>query len=154
MLVIVPDLIINSAGVVQPGYVQDLEIEHFHWMMDINYHGTVHVIKAFLPEMMQRKSGYIINIASGGGLMEFLVTLVTAVPSLRCVDFQMRCAGSWLLTRSGFRLFIRPIRKHPNWSMISSINHQKPKRSTETAGRMTADEVAKDILNAASRGKR
>jgi len=60
----VPDLLVNCAGVAHPGYVQDLDLEIFRWMMDVNYFGTVFVIKAILPGMIERKSGYIVNIAS------------------------------------------------------------------------------------------
>jgi len=61
----VPDLLINCAGAAHPGYVQDLDLDIFHWMMDVNYFGTVYVTKAVLPGMIERKSGYIVNIASG-----------------------------------------------------------------------------------------
>jgi len=60
----VPDLLINCAGAAHPGYVQDLDLEIFRWMMDVNYFGTVFVTKAVLPGMIERKSGYIVNIAS------------------------------------------------------------------------------------------
>ena len=60
----VPDLLVNCAGAAHPGYVQDLDLEIFRWMMDVNYFGTVFVIKAILPGMIERKSGYIVNIAS------------------------------------------------------------------------------------------
>jgi 3-dehydrosphinganine reductase len=60
----VPDLLINCAGAAHPGYVQDLDLEIFRWMMDVNYYGTVFVTKAVLPGMIERKSGYIVNIAS------------------------------------------------------------------------------------------
>lgn len=60
----VPDIVINSAGVAHPGYVQELDLEIYHWMMDVNYFGTVHVDKAVLPAMLQRGSGYIVNIGS------------------------------------------------------------------------------------------
>jgi 3-dehydrosphinganine reductase len=60
----VPDLVINSAGVVMPGEFMDLDLETFHWMMDINYFGTVNMIKVVLPRMLERGSGYIVNIAS------------------------------------------------------------------------------------------
>jgi len=64
-----PDLVINSAGVTRPGYVQDLSIEIFREMMEINYLGTVHVVKAVLPGMIARSSGYIVNISSTAGLL-------------------------------------------------------------------------------------
>jgi len=60
----VPDLLINCAGAAHPGYVQDLDLEIFRWMMDVNYFGTVFVTKAILPGMIERQSGYIVNIAS------------------------------------------------------------------------------------------
>jgi len=59
-----PDIVINSAGVVQPGYIQDLDMETYHWMMDVNYFGAVNLTKAVLPGMLERGEGYIINIAS------------------------------------------------------------------------------------------
>ena len=60
----VPDILINSAGVAHPGYVQALELEIYRWMMEVNYFGTVHMVKAVLPGMLQRGSGYIVNIGS------------------------------------------------------------------------------------------
>ena len=62
-----PDRLVNSAGVARPGYFQELDLEAFHWMMDINYFGTVNMIKAVLPGRMQRGSGHIVNISSIAG---------------------------------------------------------------------------------------
>ncbi len=68
----VPDLVINSAGVVQPGYFQDLDLEDFHWMMDVNYFGSVYVTKEVLPGMLERGSGHIVFISSLAGLIGIL----------------------------------------------------------------------------------
>ena len=65
----VPDLVVNSAGVAHPGYFQDLGVEIFHWMMDVNYYGTVYVCKAVVPGMVARGSGHIVNISSGAGFI-------------------------------------------------------------------------------------
>jgi 3-dehydrosphinganine reductase len=59
-----PDILINSAGEVQPGYVQELAVSAFREMMDIDYFGTVHTVKAVLPGMIARGSGQIVNISS------------------------------------------------------------------------------------------
>ena len=59
-----PDLVINSAGVVHPGYIQDLDLDVFRWMMEVNYFGTVYTTQAFLKGMIERRSGIIVNIAS------------------------------------------------------------------------------------------
>jgi 3-dehydrosphinganine reductase len=65
----VPDLVINSAGVTYPGYFQDLDVETFHWLMDVNYFGTLHVLKCLIPKMIARGSGTIVNISSQAGLI-------------------------------------------------------------------------------------
>lgn len=65
----VPDILINSAGVVRPGECVNLDPELYRWMMDVNFHGTVNVIKAFLPAMIARKSGHIVNISSIAGFL-------------------------------------------------------------------------------------
>jgi len=62
-------VLVNSAGIVEPGYIQDLSLEVFKQTVDINYLGTVSVIKAFLPEMMQRKSGQVVVISSAVGYL-------------------------------------------------------------------------------------
>ena len=59
-----PDMLINAAGVAHPGYVQELDLQIYRWMMDVNYFGTVYTTKAFLPEMIARRSGIIVNIGS------------------------------------------------------------------------------------------
>ena len=64
-----PDLLINSAGVAHPGYFQELDLDIFHWMMDVNYFGTVNIIKAVIPDMISRGSGYIVNLSSQAGFI-------------------------------------------------------------------------------------
>lgn len=65
----IPDLLINAAGVAKPGCFQDLEVADFHWMMEVNYFGTVHVTRALVPAMIKRRSGHIINISSVAGFL-------------------------------------------------------------------------------------
>lgn len=63
----VPELLINSAGAIEAGYAEEVPLEHYRKMMDINYFGTVHMVRAALPAMLHRGSGHIVNISSLGG---------------------------------------------------------------------------------------
>ena len=65
----IPDFIFNCAGVALPGYIEQLKLEVFKWTMDIDYHGTVNVIKLLLPHLLQRGSGHIINFSSMAGVI-------------------------------------------------------------------------------------
>lgn len=62
------DLLINSGGVVNP-WAPFLEIksETFNELIDINVKGVANVTRHFLPKMMERKQGVIVNFSSGWG---------------------------------------------------------------------------------------
>lgn len=64
-----PDIVINSAGTLEPGYFDTLDIKTFHEMMNVDYFGTLHVLKVIVPEMISRKAGHIVNISSIAGLV-------------------------------------------------------------------------------------
>jgi len=62
-----PDILINSAGVVCPGYFEELPLSTFREQMDVNYFGTLHAIRAVLPYMMEQGQGHIVNLSSVAG---------------------------------------------------------------------------------------
>lgn len=64
-----PDILINCAGVARPGYVEELPLNVYRWTMDIDYHGTVNLVKFLLPGMLERGSGHIINVSSIAGVI-------------------------------------------------------------------------------------
>lgn len=64
-----PDILINSAGIVCPGYFEQLPLSTFRDQMDVNYSGTLHAVRAALPYMMDQGSGHIVNISSMGGVV-------------------------------------------------------------------------------------
>lgn len=65
----IPDIVINSAGVSHPGTFTSLKPEIFDWLMDVNYFGTVNVLKTIIPGMKSRRSGVIVNISSIAGFL-------------------------------------------------------------------------------------
>ncbi len=64
-----PDLLINSAGITHPGYIQEMGPDVFRQMMEVNYFGTLNVTLPLLPGMLARGSGHIVNISSGAGFI-------------------------------------------------------------------------------------
>jgi 3-dehydrosphinganine reductase len=64
-----PDILINAAGFAHPGYFEELPLDIFHKTMDIDYFGTLYAVKAVLPSMMERRSGYIVNFSSIAGFL-------------------------------------------------------------------------------------
>lgn len=58
------DILINNAGFAIYGSVSDLTIEEIESQMATNYFGMIYCIKNFLPSMLSKKSGHIVNVAS------------------------------------------------------------------------------------------
>src|SRR5262245_3958102 len=63
------DILRNNAGVVLRGALEQITIADWEWSFDINLLGVVRGIRAFLPHMLERGSGYIINTGSVAGLI-------------------------------------------------------------------------------------
>jgi len=63
------DIVLNNAGVALGSFtVEEVTIERFKWLMDINFWGMVYGTKVFLPYLKQRQASTVINISSILGL--------------------------------------------------------------------------------------
>ncbi len=62
------DLLINSAGIVRAGETHLFEYDDWKRVLDVNLYGVVNTIHAVYPEMVRRRAGHIVNIASIAGL--------------------------------------------------------------------------------------
>lgn len=63
------DLLVNNAGIGCVGTILETEAADLDRLYRVNVRGVFSVTKAFLPAMLERKSGSIINIASIGGIV-------------------------------------------------------------------------------------
>ncbi|MDR6403616.1 NADP-dependent 3-hydroxy acid dehydrogenase YdfG [Chryseobacterium ginsenosidimutans] len=62
------DVIINNAGVSQLSRIDDLDIDGWDQMIDINLKGVLYGMAAAIPIFKQQKRGHIINIISTSGI--------------------------------------------------------------------------------------
>jgi NAD(P)-dependent dehydrogenase (short-subunit alcohol dehydrogenase family) len=65
------DILMNNAGVAVLGPPETIPAEDWDWILQINLMGPVRGVRAFLPHMMERGSGYIVNTASVAGLYAY-----------------------------------------------------------------------------------
>jgi NAD(P)-dependent dehydrogenase (short-subunit alcohol dehydrogenase family) len=63
------DLLFNNAGISIGGATEELTLEHWNSIIDVNIRGVVHGVHAAYPLMVRQHSGHIVNTASMGGLM-------------------------------------------------------------------------------------
>lgn len=64
---LIPDIIINCAGIVIGKMFHDHSQDEIHRTLQINVTGSMWVAHSFLDQMIQRGSGHIVNIGSASG---------------------------------------------------------------------------------------
>jgi NAD(P)-dependent dehydrogenase (short-subunit alcohol dehydrogenase family) len=66
-------VVCNNAGVASPGGLDDLSVESWQWVLDVNMMGVYHGIRTFVPHMRaHREGGHIVNTASVIGMLSGL----------------------------------------------------------------------------------
>ncbi len=63
------DVLVNNAGIGHVGTILQTEGKDLDRLYAVNVRGAFNLCKAFLPAMLERKSGNIINLASIGGVI-------------------------------------------------------------------------------------
>ncbi len=64
------DGVINNAGIIQPFvHINDLDLKKIQLVMNVNFYGTLHMVKAFLPHLLERDEAHILNVSSMGGFL-------------------------------------------------------------------------------------
>jgi NAD(P)-dependent dehydrogenase (short-subunit alcohol dehydrogenase family) len=63
-----PDLLLNNAGVINRNApLWNISSEEFSQVIDVNIKGVANVIRHFVPVMIERGSGVVVNFSSGWG---------------------------------------------------------------------------------------
>jgi short-subunit dehydrogenase len=63
------DYLFNNAGVALKATFEHATLEEIDWQLSINLQGVIYCTKAFLPAMLARRSGCIVNISSTAGFL-------------------------------------------------------------------------------------
>lgn len=63
-----PDLLINNAALINdPAPLWRVPAARFNQLIDVNIKGVANVLRHFLPAMVERKAGVVVNLSSGWG---------------------------------------------------------------------------------------
>src|ERR1700738_3656126 len=62
-------VVCNNAGVAAGSGIDDISLDNWRWVLDVNLMGVVHGIRTFLPHIRaHREGGHIVNTASMAGM--------------------------------------------------------------------------------------
>lgn len=153
------DVLINNAGVTVLGTIANTSIEEFEWQIGINLWGVIYGTKAFLPMMLARNEGRIVNISSVFGIV--------TTP----------CQGAYHVSKFGVRGFTECLSRELEGTGVKAVcvhpggikthigaSARVVKRAGEVEHRVNGlvnkvlvtppEECARDILAGVARGER
>lgn len=81
------DILLNNAGVVVGRPLAEQTHEEIELTLRVNALGVFHTTRAFLPDMIARKSGHIVNIASASGFVPVPRLTTYAASKWACLGF-------------------------------------------------------------------
>jgi 3-dehydrosphinganine reductase len=147
-----PDVVFNSAGITQPGYVQELSLDVFERLMQVNYFGTVYITAAVLPAMLARGSGQIINISSMAGYVGVFGYSAYGASKYAVTGYSEVLRAE--MKPHGIRVSVAfpPDTDTPQLAYEEPFKPAETKAISGTAKALPADKVARSILQQAQKG--
>jgi short-subunit dehydrogenase len=112
----VVDVLVNNAGFGMSGPLSETELEQLLAMLRLNVEGLTHLTRLYLPRMLERRSGRIMNVASmaafqpGPGMAAYYATKAYVLSLSEALRVELRGTGVTVTTlapgpiRTGFQV--------------------------------------------------
>jgi len=138
------DLLINNAGIAIIDILTQVELEDWKRVLDVNLWSIIHSLKIFLPKMVERKSGHIVNVASAAGVIGTSEPLPYTASKFAVVGISEALYGQ--LNRYGINVsVIVPLYVKTNIFSTSKIRY--PKKMIEDFGEEKVKEIYKSLVD-------
>ncbi|MFD2570572.1 SDR family NAD(P)-dependent oxidoreductase [Spirosoma soli] len=155
-------ILVNNAGVaLGSGPLATTDLADFEWLMNINLWGVVRMTKAFLPYMLERNEGHIVNLSSVFGLAGVIhqSAYCTAKFGVRGFSDVLRmellntAIGITCVHPGGIKTNIAVNARVGKGSAVTEAIRNQSAMSFEKAARTTADEAARQIWKGIGQNK-
>jgi NAD(P)-dependent dehydrogenase (short-subunit alcohol dehydrogenase family) len=150
-------LVMNNAGVVLRGALEHVEVADWQWCFGINVFGVIRGVHAFLPRMIQRRHGYIVNTGSMAGLIpltgegapyiasKFAVVGLTEALALYARQFGI---GVSLLCPGGVNTNLAETGRSIGMTPQREVAETRMAQSVQGGQEMQADEIGELVVQA------
>jgi NAD(P)-dependent dehydrogenase (short-subunit alcohol dehydrogenase family) len=79
------DIVMNNVGAITNGYPEDIPVEEWRRILDLNLWSVIYSNEIFIPKMLQRGRGHIVNTASFAGLYPYAASRMPYVAAKAAV---------------------------------------------------------------------
>ena len=157
-------LVCNNAGVSPLGAAWETSVGDWQWILGVNLWGVIHGIRSFVPRLMKRNEGHVVNTASVAGLINppgsgaYNVTKHAVVALSETLHHDLRERGSavgvsvlcpaYVATGIADSERNRPAGLEPTVKTPETIAREQMLKKAVASGRLSADDVAKAVVQA------
>jgi len=141
-----PDILINSAGFARPGYLDEISIADLRRMMDVNYFGVVHAVKAALPAMRGAAKGHIVNVSSVAGFLGLFGYAGYCASKYAVIGFSEALRQEVRPYGIGVSVICPPNTRTPGLAMENKIKPQEVLKMEETVKTVPPELIANAIV--------
>jgi 3-dehydrosphinganine reductase len=146
------DAVLTCAGIAHPGHFERLPDDVFRRTMEIDYFGTLYVLRATVPTMIRRRRGSAVAISSAAGLLGIFGYTPYAPPkfAVRGLMEALRCE----LHPYGIHVAVvcPPDTDTPQLAYENRFKPAETRAVSGTIRPLSADRVAASIVRGMERG--
>ena len=103
------DILVNNAGVVECGEFLQTSEKSLRWMFDVNVFGQMWMMQAVVPDMVRRRTGFVVNTCSSAGkvgvarMAGYCATKFAGIGLTDTVRAELRGSGvTFIIVNPGF----------------------------------------------------
>lgn len=150
-------VVMNNAGVVLRGAVEEISMADWQWCFGINVFGVIRGVRAFLPRMIARHHGWIVNTGSVAGLValtgegapyvasKFAVVGLTEALALYCHQFGI---GVTLLCPGGVNTNLAETGRSIGMTPEREVNETRIAQTVQGGQEVEPEFVAAEVIKA------
>ncbi len=147
------DVVVNNAGVAQAGAIEDVPLDDWRWIVDVNLLGVVRGCRTFTPTFKRQRHGHFVNVASMAGLLD--VPFMSAYNATKAAVVSLSETLHNELAEHGIAVTV----VCPSFfktNLAESLRTTDPSLKAATdrllaSSRITAEDVAEDVFRAVER---
>ena len=157
-------VVCNNAGVSPLGAAWETSLGDWQWILGVNLWGVINGVKSFVPRLLARNEGHIVNTASVAGIINppgsgaYNVTKHAVVALTETLYHDLRERGSALGVSVLCPAYVptgiadsernRPPALEPTVKTKETLAREAMLRKAVASGRLSADDVARAVVQA------
>ena len=157
-------VVCNNAGVSPLGAAWEMSLDDWRWIVDVNLWGVIHGVRSFVPRLLKRNEGHVVNTASVAGIINppgssaYNVTKHAVVALSETLHHDLRERGSAVGVSVLCPAYVptgiadsernRPAGIQATVKTKEMLAREQMLKKAVSSGRLSADDVAKAVVQA------